>query len=279
MNSFDFTKLPSELRTEVIHIAASPRLEKSPKTRRAYYSTALTLCTVSHSIRYAAMQRLLHTVILCSRDQVFSFIESIRLQTSPTFQSLALDYEKLVQKFWSADCWEWEFDDISPFQSEDYRSLYSVIRGVQTLGFNNFSQHLLYRGLEFQMGPEYRQCRRLVLAGMLWTWNPLTSTEGSSEFLEQITHIVLWVEGSKVPTKKPAEFVPFHKMPNLTHFAFLVPEDSTPALMRDGVRSQIEDARGDSKGVQIQPIVSWDNDWEHAFLRGDDERLWCEAGG
>ncbi|KAJ7690762.1 hypothetical protein B0H17DRAFT_1201590 [Mycena rosella] len=109
---FPFTLLPTELALEIIRVASLPDYGDAT-TPRPSYATALSMAAVSHGIRSATMPHLLHGVVLSSSPQVLCFIQSILLQKqfSASSSPLALDYPKLVRRFWSTECWEPLMDD------------------------------------------------------------------------------------------------------------------------------------------------------------------------
>ncbi|KAJ7039073.1 hypothetical protein C8F04DRAFT_890898, partial [Mycena alexandri] len=230
--AFPFTLLPTELALEIIRVASLPSYEDATAPRPSY-ATAVSMASVSHAMRGAAMPHLLHSVVLASSPQVLSFIDSILLQRqlSASSSALALDYPKLVRRFWSTECWEPLIED-SPEYCIDYAALYQVIRGVDALGLNFRSLHLLYNSLESAgAAPALDwKCRHVILAGSLPRWRPLTSTAEGTIFLSCITHLTLWIptinnrwlapppDGSRIPPYVTE--IPFSLMLNLTHLAF-----------------------------------------------------------
>ncbi|KAJ6593536.1 hypothetical protein B0H19DRAFT_1246290 [Mycena capillaripes] len=218
---FPFTLLPTELALEIVRIAGLPSYDDATAPRPSY-ATALAMTAVSHSMRSAAMPHLLHSVVLASSDQVLSFIDSILLQKQlcASSSALALDYTKLVRRFWSTECWEALMDD-SPDYCINYSALYEIIRDVDSLGFNFRSLHLLYNGLASAGADPARdwQCRRVTLAGSNPRWKPLTSSVEGITFLSRITHLTLWISIHNHPWHPPA---------HLTHLAFPLLPDHIP---------------------------------------------------
>ncbi|TFK44873.1 hypothetical protein BDQ12DRAFT_673732 [Crucibulum laeve] len=227
---FPLTELTTELALEIIRLAATPAPDENLHRRRGYYSTALSLCSVSSTIRRATMPYLLHTIILSSSSDVLSFIDSLRLQKQHMFHGsrLAVQYSHFVRRFWSTECWE-PLVDSHAHDMLDYTTLYDVIRGVESLGLNFLSLHLLYNGLSAPLSNPREDwfCRRVTLAGLFWRWKPLTSTSEGLAFLRQITHLNLWIPDHQIdplsPNRSPiprwVEQVPFALMPNLIHFS------------------------------------------------------------
>ncbi|KAJ7502931.1 hypothetical protein B0H11DRAFT_1630180, partial [Mycena galericulata] len=230
--AFPFTLLPTELALKIIHVATLPSYEDTTAPRPSY-ATALSLSSVSHAMRSATMPHLLHSVVLATSPQVFSFIDSIILQKqlAASHSPLALDYPRLVRRFWSNECWEALMED-EPEYCINYGALYEVIRGVDSLGLNFRSLHLLYNGLSSPGADPARdwKCHHVTFAGALPRWNPLTSNTGGMAFLSRITNLTLWIpthchpwlpappHDSPVPSWI-AE-IPFTSFPDLTHLAF-----------------------------------------------------------
>ncbi|KAJ7782744.1 hypothetical protein B0H16DRAFT_1211700, partial [Mycena metata] len=228
---FPFTLLPTELALEIVRLASLPSSEDATAARPSY-ATAVAMASVSHAMRSATMPHLLHSVVLASSQQVLSFIDSILLQKqlSASSSALALDYPKLVRRFWSTECREPLIED-SPEYRIDYAALYQVIRGVDVLGLNFHSLHLLYNGLA-SAGADPAvdwTCRHVILAGYSPRWRPLTSSAEGAIFLSRITHLTLWIttdffgrpppsDGRRVPAWLTD--VPFSLMLSLTHLAF-----------------------------------------------------------
>ncbi|KAJ6449629.1 hypothetical protein DFH09DRAFT_893720, partial [Mycena vulgaris] len=230
--SFPFTFLPTELALEIVRVAASLPNYEDVIAPRPSYATALSMASVSHAMRSATMPHLLHSVVLASSPQVLSFIDSILLQKQfYTSSALALDYTKLVRRFWSTVCWEALTDD-SPDYCINYAALYEVVRGVDSLGLDFRSLHLLYNGLASPGADPARdwQCRRVTFAGSFPRWKPLTSTMEGTAFLSRITHLTLWIPTHTYPWLPPPtqespvprwiQDIPFSAFQNLTHLAF-----------------------------------------------------------
>ncbi|KAJ7244168.1 hypothetical protein B0H12DRAFT_991022, partial [Mycena haematopus] len=226
--SFPFTHLPAELALEIIRVASLPDYGDVTASRPSY-ATAVSMASVSHFMRSATMPHLLHSVVLATSPQVLSFIDAILLQKhlATTNSPLALDYLKLVRRFWSTECREARVTD-SPDYCIDYAALYEVIRGVDSLGLDFHALHLLYNGLASPNADPAQdwKCRRVILAGShLPRWKPLTSSMEGMIFLSRISHLTLWVaEDDDLPdeTRRVPEWVdnvPFKFFPALTHFA------------------------------------------------------------
>ncbi|KAJ7188616.1 hypothetical protein C8R46DRAFT_1023916 [Mycena filopes] len=237
---FSFTLLPTELALEIIRVASVPSYE-DPTAPRPSYATAVSLASVSHAMRSATMPHLLHSVVLASSHHVLSFIDSILLQRqlSDSSSALALDYPRLVRGFWSTECWEPLIED-SPDYFIHYAALYSVIRGVDVLGLNFRSLHLLYNGLA-SAGADPAvdwTCTHVTFAGSLPRWKPLTSSSEGTIFLSRVTHLTLWIPTYKHPWLAPPSdesqvppsvaLVPFALLSNLTHLAFPLSSKHTP---------------------------------------------------
>ena len=277
MDTFPFTELPPELALEIIRVAASPQFQLPSVTtprRRPYYATALALSAVSYRIRLVTMPHLLHTVVLNSDIQTFSFNTSITLQHSfqQTSSRLALDYKKLVRRLWSTECWEsLIIDDLGGLV--DYSPMYEVIRNVRSLGFTTCSQYLLYSGLE--ANPRDWTCRCLTVTGLSWRWNPLISTSEGQAFLQKVTHLVVSIASKPKSTNRLPSWlknVPFKYMPALTHFAFptFTLSRVDPGTCRGWIETEHPELYEILKDVEIRPFPSLgeENKWELAFLRG-----------
>ncbi|KAJ7818216.1 hypothetical protein B0H14DRAFT_3474049 [Mycena olivaceomarginata] len=212
--AFPFTLLPTELAHEIICIAALPDYDDASAPRPSY-ATAVSMASVS--------------VVLASSPQVLSFIESILLQKhlSASPSRLALDYPKLVRRFWATECWE-PLMEHSPDYYINSGALYKILCGVDSLGLHFRSLHLLYNGLASAGADPARDwtCTHVTLAGSLPRWKPLTSSTEGLLFLSRISHLTLWISTERAPpmheSRVPSwiEDVPFWALPNLTHFAF-----------------------------------------------------------
>ncbi|KAJ7496966.1 hypothetical protein FB451DRAFT_1209422 [Mycena latifolia] len=316
---FPFTLLPTELALEIIRVASLPAYE-DPTTPRPSYATALSLASVSHTMRSATMPHLLHSVVLSSSPQVLSFIDSILLQKhfSTSSSALALDYTKLVRRFWSTECWEPLMDD-PPDYCIDYGVLYEVIRGVDSLGLNFRSLHLLYNGLTSPGVDPAKdwECRHVTFAGSLPRWKPLTSNTEGMAFLSRITHLTLWIPTHGNPWLPPPtqenpvphwiRDIPFSSFRNLTHLAFSllssgVPtrHKSNPLVFRVPTEVLVYVASSPSASVfrdwalGEEPLVhgvvvpfraspsclvgNKDLGWEFPFMWGESDGAWSKAG-
>ncbi|KAJ7209712.1 hypothetical protein GGX14DRAFT_452804, partial [Mycena pura] len=243
---FHLTRLPNELVLLIIRAACHPNYD-DVTAQRPSYATAVSLASVSHAIRSATMPYLLHTVVLASSPQVLSFIDSVLLQQKlcASASPLALDYASLVHRFWSTECWEASERD-PPQYRVHYAALYAIIRGVDSLGLNAHSLHLLYNGLS-SLGADPQndwKCRHVTLAGYP-RWKPLTSCWEGIAFLSHITHLTLWIPTHNRPWLPPApdctlvprviQEVPLSSLPNLTHLAFsFLPDHRLIRHMVDG---------------------------------------------
>ncbi|KAJ7125071.1 hypothetical protein C8R44DRAFT_782209 [Mycena epipterygia] len=237
---FPFALLPTELALEIIRLASLPSYQDATAPRPSY-ATTITLALVSHGFRRATMPHLLHSVVLASSSQVLCFIDSILLQKelSASSSPLALDYTKLVRRFWSTECWEPLMDD-SPEYYIDYAALTEVISGVDSLGLTWSSLHLLYNGLTSSgaASVEDWNCRHVTFAGYFPRWKPLTSSMEGTAFLSRITHLTLWIPTHDHPWLPPPpqdspvprwiEQIHFPSFPNLTHLAFPVLSNRIP---------------------------------------------------
>ncbi|KAF7362197.1 hypothetical protein MVEN_00565800 [Mycena venus] len=231
---FPFTLLPTEISLEIIRVASIPSCDDATAPRPSY-ATAVSMASVSHTMRSATMPHLLHSVVLASSPQVLSFIDSILLQkqlaTSAT--PLALDYTKLVRRFWSTECWEPLMED-SPDYRIDYGALYDIICRVESLGLNFRSLHLLYNGLASPGADPARdwKCGRVTFAGLFPRWKPLTSSTEGMIFLSRISHLTLWISTyhNSWPTheRRVPNWIgemPLSSFRNLTHLAFSLVSD------------------------------------------------------
>jgi hypothetical protein len=237
MTGFPFTELSVELAYEIIRFAALPDWYETQSPR---YATAVALCSVSRSVRRAAMPHLLHTVSLTSASQVLAFVDSVQLQHNhrQSVSPLSLDYSKHVKRFWCRECWE-PLVDLSPnLPSINYRLLNEIMRNLDSLGLDFNCLHLLYNALaSWGIDPRLHwRCRKITLTGELWRWRPLTMTPEGSTFLATITHLVLWIpsetprwiEMPKGATEDElgicipewVQHVPFSSFSSLKHIAF-----------------------------------------------------------
>lgn len=234
MAGFPFNKLSVELAFEIVRFAALPDWYE---TQSPGYATAVALCSVSHSVRRAAMPHLLHTVSLTSSSQVLAFVDAVQLQHThrKTISPLSLDYAKYVKRFWCRECWEPLVDQSPDLPMLNYRILHEIIRNVDSLGLDFNCLHLLYNGLaSVGISPllDWR-CRKVTLSGDLWRWRPLTMTPEGSTFLASITHLVLWIPSeilvlpaggggaaSSACIPEWIQHVPFSSFSSLKHIAF-----------------------------------------------------------
>lgn len=268
--AFPFDRLSTELALEIIRYATTPDFHPKytlidhiqlgdgnfiPRYQNINpYSTALSMCLVSHATRAAAMPQLLRTVALSETKNVYAFIRAIHIQRvyhqpstdSPQLQNLqsrlAVDYTRYIKRMWVGTCWEDDprhmdkgryMDGSHSLEEEeeeeewlDYRALWEVMRGVESLGIYCDGLHLLYNGLatdfdiadamdmDFDVGPEPTidsksvapefmttsaqkvtewNCRRVTCVGNRWRWKPLTSTAEGTAFLARLTHLVMWI--------------------------------------------------------------------------------------
>ncbi|KAJ7594967.1 hypothetical protein C8J56DRAFT_453559 [Mycena floridula] len=212
--SFRFVDLSPELALEIISFAATPTM--SFKTCRPSYTTALSLASVSHLMYRATMPHLLHTIACTSTEQLKSFVHSFHQNRRQVDSRFAPDYAALVKQVWLTDIWEPLVDCDDDI---DYRALYEIFRNVDQLDISFNSMHLLYNSLT-SIDPSAGQwsCRRLVLSGKHWRWSPLTSTVEGQAFLQQLTHLALWVPCHEVSSWLSS--IPFESMSALTRFSF-----------------------------------------------------------
>ena len=294
MKPFPFVRLPVELCLEVIRFAAIPKVNDRQTSVQSYYATIVSLCYVSHAVRRVTMPHLLHTVVLTSDKRVRLFVHAIELQRRwrAVGSRLALDYSKLVRRFWSTESFE-PLSDSNPTEYLDYGSLSDITQRVLSFGVSIRSQHLLYSGLASPFSNPAHisswRCRQLTFAGEFWRWMPLTSTPEGLACLRQVTHLVLWFDGqcdqhtnSAIPSW--LKYVPFHLMPALTHFAFTVvgdpPDRPDPEACRRWIAERNPSDRDIVKHVVIRPILMKPNErvWELAFLQGKNDEIWMEGG-
>ncbi|RDB25336.1 hypothetical protein Hypma_007568 [Hypsizygus marmoreus] len=309
--TFNFTGLPTELALEIIRLAATPNYEERSSSRRPYYATALSLASVSYAVRQATMRHLLHTVVLSTHRDHIAFNQTLYLQSRFAFADsrLALDYPKLVRKFWSTQCWAPVVED-RPEARLNYAAFYGIMRNAECIGLHGRSMHLLHEALSSN-GSQPTQvwsCRRVIIIGP-WRWKPLTSTPEGLAFLRQITHLAACLSIDKSFTSQiippGVQEIPFALMPNLTHFAY--------PLLRN--RTQEEDSFCTStemiayvvppqNSVSAQPLIrQWlcspdalahgfavpfremlqssdaleDLWWERVFLQGDVDSAFVKA--
>jgi hypothetical protein len=239
------------------------------------------------------MPHLLRTVVLHLSRDVHYFIKSLILQLSfwQTSSRLALDYPRLVHRFWSTECRE-PLASTSKDEIAECGILYPILRNVQSLGIDVRSQYLLYNGLSCSYAyPKLDwRCHRLTFGGKSWRWNPFTSTPEGLAFLGEITHLVVWFEDHNFGTRDennpfPAwlKNVPFSLMPALTHFVFPVLEASPslswpePQDVRWWLLNQNPHARGYVENLKINVISpeKWEDRWELAFLQNENEEIWA----
>ncbi|CAK5281833.1 unnamed protein product [Mycena citricolor] len=295
--NFPFARLPLELILEVVRIGASP--DCSTALHRPSYATAISLASTSSMLCSIAMPHLLRTVVLCTTDHVIAFIESIVLQRKllamKPASRLALEYPRLVRRFWCTECAERH-----PFSAGfdlDYGALYSVLRNLDCLGLDFRAMHLLYNSLASPgADPQYDWlCRRVVFAGKHPRWNPLKMSAGGTHFFSHITHISLWIHDAadlsatnSIPTW--LQDVPLTAMPKLTHMTVLLDSASDPECSPGSVLVCSRDSTGRPSFQSQQDLLALypvhdmtvkprasaagDSVWEFSFMRGEDEVCW-----
>lgn len=319
MQQFPFTDLSTELALEIIRFACVPDPHIELTKPRPYYATALALSSVSHAVRRAAVPHLLHTVILISADHVLAFIDTIALQVHhhQSHSPLALNYTRLVRRFWSTECWEPLVEESSD-NPLNYSALYEIMRSTESLGLNFRSLHLLYNGLEsVNANPELDwTCKRVTLAGDFWRWSPLTSSHQGLTCLRQLTHLVVWIPDNRTdpiapeesPLPKWVHSIPLGSMPNLTHFAvplltnrarfegqrslaIYAPTEMLvymrenpkrePSPFKQWVSSRDPLRYGVVVRIRVEatrvPNVPENLDWERAFMGDECEMIWARA--
>jgi hypothetical protein len=227
------------------------------------------------------MTHLLHTVILTSDPGVRRFIHAIVLQRSMRRKCLrlALDYSKLVRRFWCTECYDELFSD----DPAGVTPLYDIIRGVQSLAVCARSQYLLYDALSsLHNHAEDWTCRRLTFAGGFWRWNPLISTPEGLACLGQVTHLDLWIDGNYGHSLAAADcgipkylkHVPLHLMPSLTHLAFAIMceplQVPNPEDCKRWIVERNPSYRDIVSRIDIRPVVIKSSEliWELAYLQG-----------
>ncbi|KAH7920611.1 hypothetical protein BV22DRAFT_1039663 [Leucogyrophana mollusca] len=208
--TFPFARLSTELALEILQLAATPDFATSDGNP---YSSALTLCLVSHAVRRTALPQLLHTVLLSHAHNVLAFIHALRLQKSYKSHALplAVDYTLYIRRLWVGECW-----DIPPLPPAadssasdfnvpdiDYALLAPVLLAAPEFGVDFACLHVLYKSLEvawttsccFESDSPLLpwKTHTLTLAGDFWRWRPLTSTAEGSAFLGSISQLVLLI--------------------------------------------------------------------------------------
>ncbi|KZP27563.1 hypothetical protein FIBSPDRAFT_948485 [Athelia psychrophila] len=190
---FPFDRLSAELALEVIRYASTPTF--SPRTRsesqaskkapKNPYSTALALCLVSRAVRHATLPQLLHTVILTAPAQVYAFTRFLRSHRHQAF------HFPLTKRMWLGGC-----PSVPGDTGADYDALAMALIGVEELGVDADSLHLLYGPLQVAsaaggMMNLKARVRRVTFAGEVWRWKPLTSTPEGGAFLADIERLSL----------------------------------------------------------------------------------------
>jgi hypothetical protein len=177
------------------------------------------------------MPQLLHTVIFNKQETILLFLRTLHQQKhfAATRSRLRLDYTKLVHRIWSTECYE-PFVQQPTGYFHDYRLLHDLFSRAESLGFHFGSLHLLYDALGGPFSEDLAnwRCSRVTFAGDVVRLNAITSTRVGISFLQQITHLTIWVpnDDTMLSPSCPGAIpnwvrrVPFELMPNLTHFAF-----------------------------------------------------------
>ncbi|KAF8070765.1 hypothetical protein FPV67DRAFT_1448441 [Lyophyllum atratum] len=232
-----FPGLPTELSLTIIGFATSPDYGgcSNDPSPHACYATPISLAAVSFSFRQELMPILLATVIIRSHENLVAFIRTIQSQRQldASGSRLALDYTKLVRKFWNTE----SYQNLACMASEeylDYNFLYHVLKNMECVGLNNATLHLVqYAVDERHVDPiEDWACQRATFWGRVWRWTPFTSSKGGLAYLGKLTHLAIWLEDqSNQPVDDPRRLhtwvkqIPFKHMPNLTHFACSLARD------------------------------------------------------
>lgn len=227
---FPFTSLPAELIDIIIRFAVQSHCSHAQNRDIAepkFYSTALSLCLVSHNIRSHTVPHFLHIVFLTTSPQFYSFISTLILQQRhrSTQSRLHVDYGIHIKRFWTSEAWDSSGPDCSyknrsnfsgGFDPPDptvesqvkldsipnYLILFDALRMTTSIGLTYNSYNILYEGLsdqnaQNQTEPYLSACRSLCLQDYSWRWNPLLTTFRGQQFLRRITHLTLWLEARK----------------------------------------------------------------------------------
>lgn len=310
---FPLAQLPIELALDILRLATSP-VEQAHQP--SPYSTGCALALVSHSVRQVVMPHFLHTIILNSHESLNKFVRTLQQQKycARHGSRLTLDYSRLVRHVWTSRYWEpiIQQQSATPMDFHSYDLLGDIFCTADSLGFTFLSHPLLYEVLGGLSTPSPRKwnCKRVTFAGNNARWNPLVSTANGQAFLQQLTHLTIWLPaddsigtpftshldlGLRVPNW--VQRVPFEYMSNLKYFAFSLvstPRITTtpvvvytmppaqrqqqcdPTIFRTWASSSDPLAHGKiiniNVGITHSPEVD-DSNWSLAFLRGEGD-MW-----
>lgn len=309
---FPLAQLPIELALDILCLATSP-VEQADQPSESPYSTGCALALVSHCVRQVIMPHFLHTIILNSHESLNKFVRTLQQQKecARNGSRLTLDYPRLVRHVWTSRYWEpiihQNFATSMDF-FHSYDLLGDIFCTADSLGFTFQSHPLLYEVLGLSSpSPRKWSCKRVTFAGNNARWNPLISTANGQAFLQQLTHLTIWLPaddsigtpfashldlGLRVPNW--VQRVPFEYMNNLKYFAFSLvstPRMTTtpvvvytipppaqrqqpcdPTIFRTWASSSDPLAHGKiiNVGITHSPEVD-DSNWSLAFLRGEND--------
>ncbi|KAG5642116.1 hypothetical protein DXG03_003587 [Asterophora parasitica] len=302
--------LADELSLEIIRLAATPVYEVCDEDPNPHYcySTALSLARVSSNFYVEVMPILLDTVSLRTRQSLLAFqrlIHKINSRQSPLAHR-GVDFPRLIQKsrIYSKEIYGNTADTPSG-DYLDYKPVYDVLKNARAMGIHvDSTYHLLYNALDERGVPaDDWTCRDALFWGGWTKWKELTCSIGGLAFLRQLKRLTIWIDDkSHKPSDDPrglpawTRTIPFHHMPNLTHFACTLTGSSeahTPPT-RMMVYIAPPSALGQDRHVIEQWILnpldrhgvvvefsprqySTSTSLEEAYFCGDGDRAWEEA--
>ena len=228
-----FMDLPVELMDKINFHAVFPssRSQFDPPSYRKSYATAKSIALVSSLFRDLVMRYFLHSVILCSQRSLENFLRTLSDQKALAKKGsrLATDYSKFVRRVWCT-----AFRQLPGYKQApvDLSPLYSLIASAHSLGItqesSDFLYEILHRAPLVRSAPALPNwtCTRLTIGGFM-RWNAIINSVQGRAFLRLLTHLTLWEKPKwgQMLAVDSIKAIPFERMPNLTHFAFVIRAD------------------------------------------------------
>ncbi|KAG2125425.1 uncharacterized protein EDB93DRAFT_1097863, partial [Suillus bovinus] len=205
---FRFSNLPTDLALIIFEHAAQPTFAEYATYTRDPYSSALSLCQVSKTVRRTVLPELLDTVLLPKACHLVAFVRALRMQKKYNDQQhdLAFDYASRVHKM-SIGGYRGPLQ--SPFSFPTYLAkleefdislLAPVILGVSSLEISYGSLEILLRCLKNACNsdvghgnsPLAWSMRSLTLLGdFSRRWWPFVESVHGRSFLASVQHLTL----------------------------------------------------------------------------------------
>jgi len=229
-----FMDLPVELMDKINFYAVFPSSRKQfdPPSHKKSYAMAKSIALVSSLFRQLVMRYFLHSVILCSQQSLENFLRTLFDQKSLAKKGsrLATDYSMFVRRVWCSAFRQRPGYKQAPL---DLSPLYSFIAGAQNMGItqesSDFLYEILHRAPLVRSAPALPNwaCTRLTIGGPM-RWNALINSIQGVAFLRRLTHLTLWEKPKwgQMLAVDSIKAIPFEHMPDLTHFAFFIREDT-----------------------------------------------------